>query len=82
MAYGFLDLLGDLGGVTEVLMLVFGFFLFPISEHSFYVHAASLLYFAKTEDEKLFISKANEAKGKSKWLDPAKFPPDLTAEEK
>lgn len=35
--YGFLDLLGDLGGVTEVIMLVFGFFLFPISEHSYVI---------------------------------------------
>lgn len=48
VAYGFLDLLGDLGGVTEVIMLVFGFFLFPISEHSFFVHAAREFYFAKT----------------------------------
>ena len=30
--YGFIDLLGDLGGVTEVIMLVFGFLLFPVSE--------------------------------------------------
>jgi hypothetical protein len=30
--YGFLDLLGDLGGVTEIVMIVFGFFLFSISE--------------------------------------------------
>ena len=33
--YSFFDLLGDLGGVTEVIMVSFGFMLFPISEHSF-----------------------------------------------
>jgi hypothetical protein len=29
--YGFLDLLGDLGGVKEVVLTVFAFFLSPIS---------------------------------------------------
>ena len=38
--YGILDLLGDLGGVTEVIMICFGIFLFPISEHSFNMKAA------------------------------------------
>lgn len=31
--FGILDLLGDLGGVTEVIIIIFGFFLYPISEH-------------------------------------------------
>ena len=38
--YDLLDLLGDLGGVTEVVMLLFGFFLFPLTEHSFTLVAA------------------------------------------
>jgi hypothetical protein len=29
--YSFIDFLGTIGGVLEILMLVFGFFLFPIS---------------------------------------------------
>ena len=33
--YGFIDLLGDLGGVMEVIMIVFGIILYPISFHSF-----------------------------------------------
>lgn len=74
-------MLGDLGGVTEVLMLIFGFFMFPISEHSFYVHAAKLLYFAKTEDSELFTNVEKDKKGKGKYLDPAKFPKDLSKEE-
>ena len=38
--YDFLDLLGDLGGVVEVISIVFGIFLYPISEHSFVLVAA------------------------------------------
>jgi hypothetical protein len=57
--YGWLDLLGDLGGVTEVVMIVFGFVLFTISEHSFYIKAISTLFLARTEDKELFINKNN-----------------------
>ena len=75
-AYGMLDLLGDLGGVTEVLMIVFGIILFPISEHSFYLHAARLLFLGKTEDESLFKD-AEKWVGNEKYLDPEKFPKNL-----
>ena len=37
--YNALDLLGDLGGVTEVIMIFFGFILTSVSEHSFYTTA-------------------------------------------
>ena len=46
--YNIFDLLGDLGGVTEVIMICFGFFLFSISEHSFYITASQKLFFART----------------------------------
>jgi len=52
--YNVLDVLGDLGGVTEVIMLLFGFFLFPISEHSFILQALRRLYKARTTDDSLF----------------------------
>ena len=52
--YGLLDILGDLGGVTEVIMLLFGFFLFPISEHSFILQALRRLYKARTKDDTIF----------------------------
>ena len=52
--YGSLDLLGDLGGVTEVVMLVFGFILFPISEHSFTLKAAKKMFKARTAEKDLF----------------------------
>lgn len=46
--YNIFDLLGDLGGVTEVIMIIFGFFLFSISEHSFYLTALTKLFYART----------------------------------
>ena len=48
--YNILGVLGDLGGIVEVIMIIFGFFLFPISEHSFYMKAGRLLFFARTKE--------------------------------
>lgn len=48
--YDMLGVLGDLGGIFEVTMIVFGFFLFPVSQHSFILKAAGLLYYARTKD--------------------------------
>lgn len=56
------DLLGDLGGVTEVIMICFGFMLYPISEHSFYLKAFKKLFLAKTADENIFIKKKIKSK--------------------
>ena len=36
-----LELVGDLGGVLEILILIFGVMLLPISEHSFVIKAIS-----------------------------------------
>lgn len=53
--YNFLDLLGDLGGLTECFMITFGFFLLPISEHDFVVQATKRLFIAKTTDDDLLM---------------------------
>jgi len=63
--YGWLDLLGDLGGVTEVIMLLFGFFLFPIAEHSFILRAIRKLYLVRTKEGGLFLKDA-KAENKEK----------------
>jgi hypothetical protein len=55
--YGLFDLLGDLGGVTEVIMIFFGFFLYPISEHSFVIKAAKKLFYARTYRDDIFVPK-------------------------
>ena len=48
--FGWLDLLAKLGGITNVCMMLFGFFLFPISEHSYVLKAAKKLFIARTRD--------------------------------
>ena len=55
--YGLLDLLGDLGGVTEVLAIGFGLCLLPVSEHLFILGATKQLFLANTEDDSLFLEK-------------------------
>ena len=62
-------------------MIVFGIFLFPISEHSFYLHAARLLYLAKTDDATVFKEAENKV-GNEKYLDPQSFPKSLNDSEK
>lgn len=52
--YGWIDLLGDLGGVTEVIMICFGFALFPISEFSFILKASKKFFLARTKKTDLF----------------------------
>ena len=52
--YGLSDLLGELGGVFELILLIFGFFLFPISEHSFILKAGQKLFYAKSPQNTTF----------------------------
>lgn len=52
--YGLLDLLGDMGGVLEVIVLGFGFFIFPISEFSYLIEAAQSLFYARTFRHDMF----------------------------
>ena len=82
--YNLFDLLGDLGGVTEVIMIVFGFFLFPISEHSFVMDAAKKFFMARTSDEQLLADETDEKDlaAKNKYLDPKNYPQDLSDERK
>ena len=44
-------MIGELGGITKVIMFVFGFFLYPISEHSFTLKALRKLYLAKSKEQ-------------------------------
>ena len=52
--YTLIDLLGDLGGVVQILFLIFNIFLSPISEHSFIMKATKRLFTARTTNEDLF----------------------------
>lgn len=52
--YGWLNLMGSLGGITNVIMLLFTWLVVPINEHSFVLKAAYKLYFARTKENDLF----------------------------
>jgi len=52
--FGWFDLLGKLGGVTNVMMLLFGFMIYPISEHSYVLKVAKKLFIARTRDTTFF----------------------------
>lgn len=52
--FGWFDLLGRLGGITNVMMILFGIFVYPISEHSYILKAAKKLFIARSRDENLF----------------------------
>jgi len=48
--YNFFDLLGELGGVMEVIAIGFGVFLYKIANHSFIMKATKRMFKAFTSD--------------------------------
>lgn len=64
--YDIVALLGDLGGVTEVIMLTMGCLLFPIAESSYNMMSTKRLFIARTSNDDLFED-ASEKK-KKKWF--------------
>ena len=50
-----MDLIGELGGVLEVLILFCSIFLTPVSEHTFILKALETLYLGRTLDKDLFV---------------------------
>ena len=66
--YAVLDLMGDLGGVLELILLVLGLLLLPISEHSFYIETIKTLFFARTKDPDLFIEHDYDENRLQKYL--------------
>ena len=50
-------MISDLGGVIEVIIVIFGFLFFPISYQSFVLKFAKTLFKARTSDESLFKTK-------------------------
>lgn len=57
--YGLLDLLGDLGGVLEILAVSLGFTILPLSKHLFILEATKLIFMARTKDSSVFDKKAD-----------------------
>ena len=52
--YNMIDFMGDIGGLLEISMIIFGVILFPISYHSFVLRAAKRMFFARTRDGSIF----------------------------
>jgi hypothetical protein len=48
--YDVLGLIGDLGGVSDIFVLLLGLFIFPISEFSYNLKALQKLYLVSTKD--------------------------------
>jgi len=61
--YDLLDLLGDVGGVSSILIFVFSFICDPITHHSFVMKAMKKLYMVRTKDDTVF---KNEGKKQAK----------------
>jgi hypothetical protein len=55
--YNMFDLLGDLGGVIQVVMICGSVLIGPISYHSFVLKAIRRIYLANTCSDELFASK-------------------------
>jgi hypothetical protein len=62
--YDFLDLIGDLGGVFEICSEIFGFFILPISYHSFIIKALKKMFLIKTKEPSLTGNKENKVEPK------------------
>lgn len=60
--YNILDLLGDLGGVLEVIEVVIGFFLVYISEFSYNLEVMGKLFVARTKEEDLLAPPSEKYK--------------------
>lgn len=52
--YGIMDLCGDLGGVLEVIVFVFGVLMYQVSKYSYELKLLEKLYVVKTNDASLF----------------------------
>jgi len=76
-----LDLLGDFGGLMEVLFIFGGYIIGSYTKYNFNLKAMTRLYLAKTKDENLFeLTSTKSSKKRSKLYD--EIHESLTKEEK
>ena len=59
-AYSFLDLLGDIAGLFELFVTIFGILLFSASRHSMTLSTVQELFVVKTKDTDLFKKEIGE----------------------
>ena len=60
-----MDFIGDLGGVSDLIIMIFGFFLYPYSNFSFTLELQKHLYKGRTNDLHMF-RKESQIRGKDK----------------
>jgi hypothetical protein len=56
--YNFLDILGDLGGLVDIIISFFGIVMFPISKFSFILKALEKLYLVNVKDKSILSHKS------------------------
>lgn len=64
IAYNFLNFIGDIAGIYDLIFVVVGFFIFPISKHSFFLSAMKKMFLVKTMDSHIFEQKIKQKDGK------------------
>ena len=60
IAYSFMDVLGDIAGLFELFVTIFGIAFLSISKHSMTLHTIKKLFMVKTSDKQLFNHKHKE----------------------
>jgi hypothetical protein len=66
--YSLLDLLGDLGGVTDVLVFLVGGLIFPIAEHHFIMKYLQKMFLVQTKEDHLFLEFKPVENSKKKFM--------------
>ena len=54
--YNYINLIGDLGGVFELIKAALSFFILPFATHNFILKAIEVLYLSKSTSSSMFIS--------------------------
>ena len=66
--YDILGVLGNLGGISEIFLLIFGIVAFPYSQFSYYLKVIEKLYLVRTCEIDLFKNgKSKKKNGKTKF---------------
>ena len=78
--YDIIGLLGDLGGISDILILIFGFFALPVSAFSYNLKVLEKLYLVRTYDSTLTEVKSTVKKNKKNKFKSKKIgiPDELT----
>ena len=60
-----MNFIGDIAGIYDLIYVVVGFFIFPISKHSFFLSAMKKMFLVKTTDSHIFDLRKKQKIGSS-----------------